>query len=103
MDCAQGGASVSFTAQLTRERADAFGSHVAEGVAANDRVRAVAEDRSTVIVTVQVAFPVPSRPHRGDVAKMLCGTPRGVRLGARLIRAAEEAALAVRTCSSSTP
>jgi len=97
MDCVEGGASVSFMAPLTRERADAFWCGVAEGMAAGDRLLLVAEDRSSgdIVGTVQVVFAVPeNQSHRGDVAKML--VRRSVRrqgLGARLMRAAEEAAL----------
>jgi GNAT superfamily N-acetyltransferase len=97
MDCVEGGASVSFMAPLTRERADAFWRHVAEGVAANDRLLVVAEDRSTgeIVGTVQVVFAVPeNQPHRGDVAKMLVRrSARRQGLGARLMGVAEEAAL----------
>ena len=98
MDCVEGGASVSFMAPLTRERADAFWRRVAEGVAASDRLLIVAEDRSTgeIVGTVQVVFAVPeNQPHRGDVAKMLVRrSARRQGFGARLMCAAEEAALA---------
>jgi GNAT superfamily N-acetyltransferase len=98
IDCVEGGASVSFMAPLTRERADTFWHGVAQGVAANDRLLLIAEDRSTgeIVGTVQVLFAVPeNQPHRGDVAKMLVRrSARRQGLGAQLIRAAEEAALA---------
>ena len=98
LDCVEGGASVSFMAPLTRDRADAFWHRVAEGVAANDRLLIVAEYPSTgeIVGTVQVVFAVPeNQPHRGDVAKMLVRrSARRQGLGARLMRAAEEAALA---------
>jgi GNAT superfamily N-acetyltransferase len=85
-------------APLTRERADTFWHGVAQGVAANDRLLLIAEDRSTgeIVGTVQVLFAVPeNQPHRGDVAKMLVRrSARRQGLGAQLIRAAEEAALA---------
>jgi GNAT superfamily N-acetyltransferase len=97
IDCVEGGASVSFMAPLTGGRADAFWRRVAEGVAANDRLLLVAEDRSTgeIVGTVQVVFAVAeNQPHRGDVAKMLVRrSARRQGLGARLVRAAEEAAL----------
>ncbi|MEZ0334129.1 MAG: N-acetyltransferase family protein [Gemmatimonadales bacterium] len=97
MDCVEGGASVSFMAPLTRERADAFWRGVAEGVAAGDRLLLVAEDRSSgdIVGTVQVVFAVSeNQSHRGDVAKMLVRrSARRRALGARLMRAAEEAAL----------
>jgi GNAT superfamily N-acetyltransferase len=98
IDCVEGGASVSFMAPLTRERADAFWRRVAEGVAANDRLLLIAEDQSTggIVGTVQVLFAAPeNQPHRGDVAKMLVRrSARRLGVGARLMRAAEEAALA---------
>jgi GNAT superfamily N-acetyltransferase len=98
IDCVEGGASVSFMAPLTRERADAFWRGVAAGVAANDRLLLIAEDRSTgeIVGTVQVMFAVPeNQPHRGDVAKMLVRrSARRQGLGARLMDAAEAAALA---------
>ena len=98
IDCVEGGASVSFMAPLTRERADAFWRGVADGVVAGDRLLVVAEDvRSGEIVgTVQVIFAGPeNQPHRGDVAKMLVRrSARRLGLGARLMRAAEDAALA---------
>ena len=61
IDCVEGGASVSFMAPLTRDRADAFWRRVADGVAANDRLLLIAEDPSTgeIVGTVQVLFAVP--------------------------------------------
>jgi GNAT superfamily N-acetyltransferase len=98
MDCVEGGASVSFLAPLTRERADAFWRRVAEGVAAGDRLLVVAEDRASgeTVGTVQVVFAVPeNQPHRGDVAKMLVRrSARRHGIGALLMRAAEQGALA---------
>jgi GNAT superfamily N-acetyltransferase len=98
IDCVEGGASVSFMAPLTRDRADAFWRGVAAGVAAGERLLLVAEDRSSgeIVGTVQVVFAGPeNQPHRGDVAKMLVRrSARRLGLGARLMRSAEEAALA---------
>ena len=97
IDCVEGGASVSFMAPLTRERADRFWRGVADGVAAGDRLLLVAEDRSSreIVGTVQVVFAGPeNQPHRGDVAKMLVHrSARRQGLGALLLRAAEQAAL----------
>ncbi len=98
VDCVEGGASVSFMAPLARDRAEAFWRGVADGVAAGDRVLLVAEDAEGggVLGTVQVVFAWPeNQPHRADVAKMLVrrsARRRGV--GARLMRAAEDAARA---------
>lgn len=98
IDCVDGGASVSFMPPLTRERADPFWRQVAEGVAGGHRVLIVAEDPASgeVLGTVQVVFAWPeNQPHRADVAKMLVRTSaRRQGLGARLMRAAEEAARA---------
>ena len=98
VDCVNGGASVSFMAPMTRETADAFWRGVADGVARGDRVLLVAEHRDggPIVGTVQVVFAWPeNQPHRADVAKMLvhrAARRRGV--GARLVRAAEDAARA---------
>lgn len=73
IDCVHGGASVSFMAPLSREKALAFWRGVAEGVARDERVLLVAEDASGQIVgTVQLIVSQPdNQPHRADVAKML--------------------------------
>lgn len=97
IDCVEGGASVSFMAPLDRERADRFWARVADGVEAGDRILLVAErPGGEVVGTVQVVFAAPeNQPHRADVAKMLVHrSARRQGLGARLMRAAEEAALA---------
>lgn len=98
LDCVEGGASVSFMAPLTRERADAFWSGVVDGVAGGGRILLVAEDRpsGTIVGTVQVAFAWPeNQPHRADIAKMLVHrSARRQGLGERLMRAAEDAARA---------
>lgn len=96
IDCVEGGASVSFMAPLTEERACAFWQGVAEEAAAGGRIVLVAEDPDTqdIVGTVQVVLRQPeNQPHRADVAKMLVhrkARRRGV--GAALMRAAEEAA-----------
>ena len=96
LDCVEGGASVSFMAPLTRERADAFWNGVADGVAAADRLLLVAERDGEVVGTVQVVFAwAENQPHRADVAKMLVRrAARREGVGARLMRAAEDAARA---------
>jgi GNAT superfamily N-acetyltransferase len=98
LDCVEGGASVSFMAPLARERADAFWSGVADGVADGSRILLVTENRTTgaVVGTVQVVFAWPeNQPHRADVAKMLVHrSARRQGIGERLMRAAEDAARA---------
>jgi ribosomal protein S18 acetylase RimI-like enzyme len=94
IDCVEGGASVSFMHQLTRERAVGFWGRVADDVAQNKRALLVAEDAQGICGTVQLIFDLPeNQPHRADLAKML--VHRRVRrqgLGAALMRAAEDAA-----------
>jgi GNAT superfamily N-acetyltransferase len=83
---------------LAREKADAFWRGVAEGIAAGERVLLAAQDRASgeIFGTVQLVFGQPeNQPHRADVAKTLVhrrARRRG--LGAALMRAAEDAALA---------
>ncbi len=96
IDCVEGGASVSFMHPMTRDKADAFWSGVAAGVARGERIVIVAEDGEGKIVgTVQVILNLPeNQPHRGDVAKMLVhrsARRRGV--GAALLAVAEGSAL----------
>jgi GNAT superfamily N-acetyltransferase len=96
IDCVAGGASVSFMAPLSQERANAFWRGVAEGVASGERILLVAQDRSSgqIVGTVQVVFAQPeNQPHRADIAKMLVHRQARKRgLGAALMRAAEDAA-----------
>lgn len=96
VDCVEGGASVSFMAPLSREKADAFWRGVAEDVAAGGRMLLVAEDRAggEIVGTVQVIVDLPeNQPHRGEIAKMLVRrSARRMGLGAGLMRAAAEAA-----------
>ncbi|MFN4230991.1 N-acetyltransferase family protein [Parvibaculum sp.] len=97
IDCVEGGASVSFMAPMTREKADAFWRKVAASAARGERALLVAEDESTRILgTVQVIWDLPeNQPHRGDLAKMLVHRDaRGRGLGAALLQAAEESARA---------
>ena len=96
IDCVAGGASVSFMAPLTHERADRFWRGVADGVVAGERAVLVAEDAATgrLVGTVQLVFDLPeNQPHRADVAKMLVHrSARRHGLGARLMTAAEDVA-----------
>jgi len=98
MDCVEGGASVSFMAPLTRERAVDFWRGVAEGVARGERVLLIAEDAEGIVGTVQLVTGLPeNQPHRADVAKMLVhrrARRRGI--AQRLMAAVDEAARAER-------
>ena len=94
LDCVEGGASVSFMAPLTRERAEAFWRKVAAEVADGGRVVIVAEDAQGICGTVQLILDLPeNQPHRADVAKMLVHRrARRLGLGAALMQEAEAAA-----------
>lgn len=92
-DCVQGGASVSFMADMTLDDALAFWTGVASSQAEDGRAVIVAEDEEGLFGVVEV-IPAgqPNQPHRADVAKMLVhrrGRRRGV--GEALMRAAEQA------------
>ena len=95
LDCVAGGASVSFMADLSPARAEAFWHRVADGVAAGERVLLVARDATGRIDgTVQLVLDLPdNQPHRGDVAKMLVHRrARRQGLARRLLGAVEAAA-----------
>jgi GNAT superfamily N-acetyltransferase len=96
VDCVEGGASVSFMLPLSAERAASFWRGLSDDVAQGGRVLLVAEDEEGIVGTVQLVFATPeNQPHRADIAKMLVhrrGRRRGV--GARLMQAAEQAAIA---------
>jgi GNAT superfamily N-acetyltransferase len=97
IDCVDGGASVSFMRPLTADKARAFWRRVADGVAAGDRARLVAEDgQGRVVGTVQVLLALPeNQPHRADIAKLLVhrrARRRG--LAQRLMEAADTTARA---------
>ncbi len=96
LDCVEGGASVSFMAPLTRERADAFWHCVVDDVATGNRILIAAQDPECgeIVGTVQLVLSLPeNQPHRADVAKMLVRrSARRQGVGAALMRAAEVAA-----------
>ena len=96
IDCVHGGASVSFMAPLSADKAQAFWRGVAEGVARGERVLLVAEDAAGIVGTVQVVVDQPdNQPHRADVAKMLVHRrARRQGIAERLLSAAEDAARA---------
>jgi GNAT superfamily N-acetyltransferase len=98
LDCVEGGASVSFMAPMSRDKAQKFWRDIAASVARGERIVLAAEAAAGVLVgTVQVVVNQPeNQPHRGDVAKMLVhrsARRRGV--GAALLAAAERCALDV--------
>jgi len=97
LDCVDGGASVSFMAPLSRDKALAFWRGVLASAALGERVVLVVRDAAGQWSgTVQVVLAQPeNQPHRGDVSKMLVhrrARRRG--LGQALMQAAEAQALA---------
>lgn len=97
IDCVEGGASVSFMAPLDPARARAFWLQVAAGVARGERILLVAEaEDGRLLGTVQLVLAAQeNQPHRADLAKLLvCREARRQGLGAALLAAAEETALA---------
>lgn len=94
IDCVEGGASVSFMAPLSREKAEAFWRAVSAGVAAGTHALLVAELHGEIVGTVHVVLGQPeNQPHRADVSKMLVRrSARRQGLGAALMQVAEEAA-----------
>jgi GNAT superfamily N-acetyltransferase len=97
MDCVEGGASVSFMAPFSRERADAFWLAIKDRVATGTTEVLIAEHGGELVGTVQLVMAQPeNQPHRADVAKMLVhrrARRRGV--GQALMKAAEELARAM--------
>jgi ribosomal protein S18 acetylase RimI-like enzyme len=96
MDAVEGGASVSFMAPLSHERALAFWRSIAESVARGERALLVAEDGSGIVGTVHLVLTQPeNQPHRADLSKLLVhrrARRRGV--GELLMRTAEPLARA---------
>jgi GNAT superfamily N-acetyltransferase len=95
LDCVAGGASVSFMAPLSRDKALAFWRGVLESAARDERIVLVARDSARRLSgTVQVILAQPeNQPHRGDVAKMLVHRrARRQGMGEALMRAAEQQA-----------
>ena len=94
LDCVDGGASVSFMAPMTPERALAYWREVAASVGRGERTLLVAADGAGIVGTVQLITDLPeNQPHRADVAKLLVHRRgRGSGVGERLMRAVEEAA-----------
>ena len=97
IDCVHGGASVSFMAPLSSDRAQAFWRGVAEGVARGERVLLVARDDAGCISgSVQLLLNLPdNQPHRADVAKLLVrGSARRQGVAQRLMQALDREARA---------
>ena len=97
LDCVEGGASVSFLAPLSREKAQGYWRGVLAAMTAGERILLLARDEQGQIRgTVQVILAQPeNQPHRGDVAKMLVHrSARRQGLGQALMEAAEREALA---------
>ena len=95
-DCVEGGASVSFMLPMPREKAAAYWRSLAPAVTREEcLVLAAREDGGALLGTVTVLLKQPeNQPHRADVAKMLVHRrARRAGLGARLLAAAEDAAL----------
>jgi GNAT superfamily N-acetyltransferase len=95
MDCVGGGASVSFMAPLTPERAEAFWGETGERLTRGELLLLTAEDsQGRIIGTVQIALDQPeNQRHRADLAKMLVHrSARRCGVGAALLAAAERAA-----------
>lgn len=94
VDCVEGGASVSFMAPLSHQRALAWWRGVADGVVRGERALLVAEDAQGIVGTVQLVLAQPeNQPHRADLAKMLVhrrGRRQGI--GQALMQAAETTA-----------
>ena len=95
-DCVHGGASVSFMAPLSAEKAQAFWRKVGQGVAAGERALLVAEDAQGIVGTVQLVLDQPeNQPHRADLSKLLVHRrARRQGVAAALMHAADELALA---------
>jgi GNAT superfamily N-acetyltransferase len=97
LDCVAGGASVSFMADLSHERAEAFWRGVASDARGDGRTLLVAEDDAGIAGVVEVIPAGPdNQPHRADIAKMLVhrrARRRG--LADALLRAAEAQAVAM--------
>lgn len=96
LDAVEGGASVSFMAPLTLERALAFWRRIGESVARGERALLVAEDDAGICGTVHLVLDQPeNQPHRADLSKLL--VHRRVRrqgVGEALMRAADPLAQA---------
>ncbi|TCV93540.1 GNAT family N-acetyltransferase [Biostraticola tofi] len=92
LDCVEGGASVSFMASLTPDRAAQYWQSRNKQIEAGEIALLVARDATTRIVgTVQLMLAQPeNQPHRADVAKLLVHRQaRQQGIGAALMTKAE--------------
>ncbi|MBL8580716.1 MAG: GNAT family N-acetyltransferase [Rhizobiaceae bacterium] len=96
VDAVAHGASVNFLSGFSHREGRAFWLSQLPGLAAGEKQLFVADDGSRLVGTVLLMFaPQPNAPHRADIGKMLVlSSCRRRGLGARLLAAAEEAALA---------
>lgn len=96
--CVHRGASVSFMAPLSREKAVAFWHDAADAIERTERCLLVARETDTgrLLGTVQIYLKQPeNQPHRGEIAKMLVHPgARRQGIGAELMRSAEHTARA---------
>ena len=94
--CVDSGASVSFMAPLTRDKAESFWNGVVDSMERGERVLVAAKERPSgrLVGTVQILLKQSeNQPHRADLAKMLVhpeARRRGI--GSQLLRFAEDAA-----------
>jgi len=93
MDCVESGASVSFMAGVSQDKAEQFFVGVANSIEKNERLLIAAFLGGTLVGTVQVVTAMPeNQPHRAEVAKLLVArNARGRGIGRALMREAEEA------------
>lgn len=97
IDCVEGGASVSFMAPMTWDKAEVFWRQALASAARAERTVLVAEGGDGAIVgTVSILYELPeNQPHRGDIAKMLVHRrARRQGIAAALLSAAEAEAAA---------
>jgi GNAT superfamily N-acetyltransferase len=95
-DAVAHGASVNFMSDFTLIEAEAYWRRQIEAFAGGDRIWIVAEEDGALAGMVMCLLAwQPNQPYRGEVSKMLVHSSRRRRgIGARLMTAVEEAALA---------
>jgi GNAT superfamily N-acetyltransferase len=93
LDCVDGGASVSFMADLTKSVAEAFFEKCVDGIERGERILLAAFHDDELVGTVQVTTATPpNQPHRADIAKLLVRrSARGQGIATQLMGNAEEA------------